>query len=48
MDSSDDGEGPLSVEREKDVYSLDEETDGGKDNMDDSQETEDSTYTKLM
>lgn len=43
MDSSEDGEGPLSEEREKDVYSEDEETDEGKDTIDDSEETEDST-----
>lgn len=41
VDSSEDGEGPLS--EEKDVYSEDEETDEGKDIMDDSEEIEDST-----
>lgn len=41
MDSSEDGEGPLSEERERenDVYSEDED----KGTMDDSEETEDST-----
>lgn len=41
MDSSEDEEGPLSEEREreKDIYSEDED----KGTMDDSEETEDST-----
>lgn len=41
VDSSEDEEGPLSEEIEKDVYS-EEETDEGKDTMDDSEETEES------
>lgn len=42
VDSIEDGGALVREEREKDVYSEDEETDEGKGIMDDSEETEDS------